>query len=445
MFKITLQINRRSKMKKMLAVLLGLSVCASFYESPVQAQQSDAAFAQVQLDLVNQERDRRNNSNDRPDPCADQFLTATTHYYDWIANYEQQAKKLYELFDNAAFVVDSFILSNTNIPGFTYQKFANGPQVNLTYADFRDYLNWTHVYAANAPDPDVLNTNLEEPTNNKWRLTFSKVNDVVAELQEQLNQCDGEECVKIGLTVKLDPKKGVMLHTVFDASNLTNLFREHLLTLKQRNQLQELTETSAFGDAPRPLSPYRLEYDLSEFIEQQKPFEEVLKTAIGDLNQSYVKVAYAEPMRWNYFVDTFVSKWCSGDSHVTNDTAMTMPYSYYYLRDGIREYIGEFKNVAQANDVARVEFMNRDDVNIAYHCTAGDLYSPVNISCKLVTANLPYFVCDNACNYLGHGGPSSKVSLSLMDGKLELVIQHAETKETRIFARSPQAQVSVNK
>jgi len=286
----------------------------------------DPEFAKQQIDLVNTERQHRIDSG-KSEVCDDQFLTAASFYYDWIANYQSQLTRLNKAYQDAAYLIDSFILSNTNIDGFTYQKQANAAAVNLTYADFREYLKWTHSYASTSPNLEALKTNLGYAVNNKWGLTLDKARLIVVQLGQQLNQCDGSECIHIALTMDVDAKRGIVLQLSFPVKEFGTLAKEHLMTASQLDYTQ--MHRSLNGNL-ETFDLNELKYDLTEFIEQQKPFEEVLKTALGDLNPSYAKVAYGEPSRWNYFASTFIASAC-GEYGANAAGDPSKMYSFPYL------------------------------------------------------------------------------------------------------------------
>jgi len=332
-------INRLSQIAALwgLAIVVGTPVRSVFAQT---SQPSEVAFAQQQLDLVNAERVSRLSAV-YPNACADQFLKAASNYYEWIAKYEPTVREQYKLFDDAAYKIDSFILSNTFISGFTYQKQANGPAVQLTYADFREYLKWTHRYALSAPDLGVLTTNLNDPLNNKWGLTYDKAKiDVIDLLETQLNQCGGEQCVHIYLSAELVDKKGMMIRLDIPAGQL-------------KRSLQNLL----VDDKSNYVDDY-LRFDVTKYIENQIPFENVMANALGDLNPAFVKLAYGEPNRWNYFADTFIAKSC-GVYSISPDKSSVAVYSYNDLKGssspfGLPLAAGTFAGSKSSHDIVTI-------------------------------------------------------------------------------------------
>jgi len=415
-------------MKKVTATLLILGLNLPLHgvfaqSNPAAFVSSDVEFARKQLNLVNE---KRRAARLEPKVCRDELLSAESHYFEWIANYEPKVKSLYKLFDDAAFIVDSMILWNTVIPGFTYQTEANTAPINFTYANFREYLHWTRTYAATAPDLDALTLALEDSGNNSWGLSFSKAREIVATLDSQINNCTGDECVRVSLSAKIEDKKGVVIHASFPAKELTQLMVNHVIPPTQKV----------------PQSVETLEYDLTDFIENHQSFEQELKTALGDMNPNYVKVAYAEPMRWNYFADSFIAKSCGHFAFPIQPSSNSSDiYTAAELENPSGIFVGVYVNPKNSSDVFTIVF-NRSDFYWTAAIDGCDMFA-----CKLDgSVDGSELACSN-------GGQCGDLNLKWLDSdtfknyyKKESNAADLTAKYGRTFVRqNPTPQASVEK
>jgi len=276
-----------------IAFAIGLPIISQA-QSSQSFEPAQARFAKEQLDLVEKTRLQKF-ADHRVDPVEDQILNAATSYYEWISKYGPQVDQLTEVFNNAAYKIDSIILGNEPIAGVTYTPYGSTEPKLFTYADLRDYLRWSREYAAKSPTLQVLEKGLDDPKSNMWGLTFADIQRTIVLLEKQINACAGEECVQIGLSAKEVDVHGV----VINASIPLGVFKDLV------NQGLDIKKSLLVTDPTK--NDFAI-YDITSLIESGSEFETTLTADIAALNPTFKNLPTIEPGRWNYFADSQIDK-----------------------------------------------------------------------------------------------------------------------------------------
>jgi len=254
---------------------------SSFAQSTPLHVESEVKQANTQLQAVTKWRAQLTEQS-LSDPCYDRFLRAQQDYYTWIAKYDPSADYLFRIFYDAGVMIDELILGSDVVTG---AFLPNGAK--MTLKDIRNYVIWSHGYAKKQPTTLALQ-NLDMTDNNKWGLSFPKVQALMPAIKKIINNCE-RRCVNVSVTATKVEGVGIQISVSVPSEAFADL---NLKGLELNN-----------FDGKKPI-----EYDVTDMILTGNDFERTLPSEVSSRHPRFSSIPISEPNRWNYFANQIMKE-----------------------------------------------------------------------------------------------------------------------------------------